>query len=73
MEQEKKLAAEAARLMGSRTSERKAAAARGNGAKGGRPFKPLSEIACNCGALEDDAHRALCLRGQAFRRRQSAQ
>jgi hypothetical protein len=64
---------DAARRLGSIRTEKKAAAARETGRKyghlGGRPLKPLSEIACNCGGVGLD-HKASCLRGQAIRRRQ---
>ena len=65
--------AEAARVMGSTRTERKAQAARSNGRKGGRPVKPLSQIACTCGAQADDVHTARCARGQAYKRRLTAQ
>lgn len=59
-------------MMGSTRTERKAAAARSNGRKGGRPVKPLTEIACTCGAQADDSHTARCARGQAYKRRVAA-
>lgn len=68
---------EAARMMGRARSEAKAEAARRNSllsiGKGGRPTKPLSEIACKCGvgdALE--GHKWDCPRGQAIKRRKKA-
>ena len=65
---------EAARLMGSARTERKAAAARENARKriqgGGRPFKPIAEIECTCGAGMELKHSSRCPRGQAIKRRQ---
>ncbi len=65
----------AMRAIGSRRTEKKAAAVRENGKKGGRPsgsIKPLSQLSCNCGATEDAAHKAACPRGRAYRRRKIA-
>jgi hypothetical protein len=68
---------EAARLLGSITTERKRASSAANIAKArnmnGPPLKKLSEIACTCtagDASEHTAHRSYCLRGAAVRRRQ---
>jgi flavorubredoxin len=69
-EQERQKVNEALSILRSIRTPKKAAASRENGKRGGRPVKPLSEIACNCGAERDDQHRASCLRGQAYRRRQ---
>lgn len=69
---------EAARLMGSIKTEKKAAAARANGFKpghpghqgGGRKVKPLTELVCSCDAGEaTEGHRWDCPRGQAIKRR----
>jgi hypothetical protein len=73
---ENELIRRAMSVIGSRTSEVKAATARKNGKLGGRPrgtLKPLSEIACTCGATEDAAHRATCPRGRTYRRRQKTE
>jgi hypothetical protein len=62
-------------VIGSRRTEAKAAAARENGKRGGRPTgtaKPLSEFACTCGAGELMKHRSNCPRGRATRRRMAA-
>ena len=68
---------EAARLMGSVTSELKAQRARENGRKAppgpGRSQLPLSEITCTCEAGEAlEGHRWNCPRGQAIKRRKKA-
>lgn len=68
---------EAARLMGSVSTEAKAAAARANGAKApagpGRNPKPLADYVCTCGAGNAiDGHKTTCPRGQAIRRRMKA-
>lgn len=71
---------EAARLMGSIRTEKKAAASRANGFKpgnkagknGGRPWKPISEVECNCtggDSIEASSHTWRCPRGQSIRRR----
>jgi hypothetical protein len=60
----------AMKMLGGRTSPKKAAAVRQNGAATRFVAKPLAELPCNCGSVEDDAHRATCPRGRAFRRRQ---
>lgn len=57
-------------LLGKRTSAKKAAAVRMNGAATRFQAKPLAELDCNCDALADDAHKATCPRGRAYRRRQ---
>jgi hypothetical protein len=59
---------EAARAMGSVKSERKAAASRENGKKGGGQIKPLEKIACNCGG-EGLEHKSTCPRGRVIRYR----
>ncbi len=66
---EKRILSEAARIIGSRKSPRKAAAARENGKKGGPPLKPLDSISCTCGGTGLD-HKAGCSRGRAIRYRQ---
>jgi hypothetical protein len=58
----------AARALGSVKTEKKAAASRENGKKGGGQIKPLEKIACNCGA-EGLEHRSTCPRGRAIRYR----
>ena len=69
---------EAARLMGSIKTEKKAAAARANGFKpghaghhgGGRKVKALTELVCSCGAGDTtEGHKWDCPRGQAIKRR----
>ncbi len=73
---ENELIRRAMTVLGSRTSEAKAAKARENGKLGGRPrgtLKPLSEFACTCGATEDAAHKATCPRGRNYRRRQKVE
>ncbi len=75
---EKKLAAAVA--LGSIKTEKKAAASARNGFKpgnkvsknGGRPWKALSEVACNCSGGESadaSAHTWRCPKGQSIRRR----
>lgn len=67
---------EAARLMGSIKTERKAASSRANGFKQGNPGspgrsrKPLSEIPCSCTAGDAlEGHKWDCMKGQAIKRR----
>lgn len=67
---------EAARLMGSIKTEKKARASRANGFKPGNPGSPgrarkrLTEIPCSCGAGEAlEGHKWDCMRGQAIKRR----
>lgn len=61
---------EAARLMGSVRSERKAEAARRNAQRAGRRVLPLSDIHCNCGAgSKIEGHKSTCMRGRAIKRR----
>lgn len=67
---------EAARLMGSIRTEKKAASSKANGFKpghtvvGGRKSEPLAEIRCTCEAGEAlEGHRWDCPRGQAIKRR----
>jgi len=72
---EEEVIRQAMRFLGARKSEKKTLSSRANGKAGGRPrgsAKPLAEIACNCGATEDGAHRATCPRGRAYRRRAKA-
>lgn len=75
-EQETVTRQEGARVMGGARSERKAQAARENGAKStseGRPPWPLEAYACTCGAGDVvERHRTTCPRGRAIRRRQKA-
>ncbi len=59
---------EAGRLGGRAKSDAKAAAARENGLKGGKPLKPLNEAVCTCGKDGLD-HPATCPRGRAIRYR----
>jgi hypothetical protein len=72
MAQKRMTVDEAGRLGGSVRSERKAEAARQNAKLSeGRPRKPLSDIACNCGAGDTvTGHKAVCLRGRAIKRRE---
>lgn len=70
---------EAARLLGSIRTERKAAASRANGFKPGHAFGagrkpvPLLEIPCTCAAGEAlEGHHWKCPRGQAVKRRIAA-
>lgn len=66
---------EAARMMGSRKTRRKAEAARANGARGGRPRgarKPLGLVECKCGAGDSMQHKSTCPKGRAIRRRLAA-
>lgn len=65
-EPSKKLLSEAARLMGSRTSERKKKASAENGQATRFKMKPLDTIPCDC---TTDKHKSTCLRGRAIRRR----
>lgn len=69
----------AARLLGRRTSPAKAAAARANGKRGGRPVRSVGEFRCTCGDVRR-VHAALqihphvqhccsCPQGQAIVRR----
>ena len=60
--------------IGSIKTPKKAAASRRNGQLyGGRPVKPLSEIACTCGRGDTlEGHPTTCPRGRAIRRRQKA-
>ena len=61
--------AEAARVMGQTRTERKAASSRENGKLGGSQIKPLSEVACTCGAGDSLEHRGGCPRYHAIWRR----
>lgn len=67
---------EAARMMGSATSERKRRTSAANGRlskNGGRPPLPLDQIACTCGRGDAlDGHPTSCPRGRAIRRREAA-
>ena len=67
---------QAAALMGSATTPRKAASSAANGKLGGKRMTPMSEIACTCGAGDvtvDDAgkplHPTTCPRGRVIRYR----
>ncbi len=68
---------EAARLMGSIKTEKKAQASRANGFKPGNPGSPgrarkaLSEFPCSCEEPDSlTGHKWDCMRGQAIKRRQ---
>jgi hypothetical protein len=68
---------EAARLMGSLTSDRKARSSAENGKLAppgpGRSPKPLEEYPCTCAVGDSlDGHRWNCPRGQAIKRRRKA-
>lgn len=65
---EAEILAAAFSILGSRTSPKKAAAVRENGKLGGRPFKPIESIPCDC---ESDDHKASCLRGKSLKRREA--
>ena len=58
---------EAARTLGSIRTEKKAAASRENGKKGGAVMKRLEDIPCICG--EGVEHKSTCRRGQAIKYR----
>lgn len=66
---------EAARLMGSVKSEKKAAAARANAQKTYKPMKALADIVCQCErpagelGLPPFKHKSTCLRGRAIKYR----
>lgn len=59
---------EYAREIGSIKTEKKAAASRENGKKGGGKLKPLESLPCNCDG-EGLNHRSTCRRGIAIRYR----
>jgi hypothetical protein len=59
---------EAARIMGSVRTEKKAGSSRENGKLGGRPLKRLEDIPCNCGS-EGLEHKSTCPRGRTIRQR----
>lgn len=66
---------QAASLMGSVRSERKAAAARRNAQKTYKPMKALADIVCGCAppdglGLPPFKHKSTCLRGRAIKYRQ---
>ncbi len=70
-------ASAAGRALGSIKTPKKAESSRLNGLKangaGGRPFKPLADIACTCSVGEVlEGHKSYCPRGQAIRRRKEA-
>jgi hypothetical protein len=75
---DKEAASQAARLLGSIRTPKRAAASKRNGLLGGRPQgteKPLSALECKCSATADgadNAHKTYCPRGQAWRRRQKS-
>lgn len=66
---------EAARLMGSVKSDKKAAAARINAQKTYKPMKLLADIVCTCERTAGDVglppfqHKSTCLRGRAIKYR----
>jgi hypothetical protein len=62
-------ASEAAAALGRIKSEKKAAAARENGKKGGGVIKRLETIPCTCGG-EGLQHKSTCPRGRRIRDRQ---
>lgn len=62
------LLSEAARTMGRVKSEKKAAAVRENGKKGGGQMKRLADIPCSCGE-GTTVHKSTCRRGIAIRYR----
>lgn len=64
------LRSEAARLMGSASSEKKRLAAIKNSEHTRFKAKPLSELACTCGKCPDDP-KTTCPRGRAIRRRKA--
>jgi hypothetical protein len=58
-------------FVASHTSERKAEAARINGASGGRPKKDPMTVRCNCGRVDSlDGHPTTCPRGKLLRERE---
>lgn len=63
---------EAARMLGSVKTPKKAASSVKNGRMGGKPPKPLPSIPCTCGAgSQTEGHRATCPRGRAVKRRKA--
>jgi hypothetical protein len=61
---------QAASLLGSARTERKAASSRENGKLGGRNLKPLAAIECTCGGGDTLNHKTTCPRGRVIRYRQ---
>jgi hypothetical protein len=59
-------ASEAARALGSIKTEKKAAASRENGKKGGTKIRPLESFTCTCGG-EGLEHKSTCPRGVRIR------
>ena len=59
---------EYARMLGSVKTEKKAAASRENGKKGGGPLKRLEDIPCTCGGTGLE-HKSTCRRGVVIRYR----
>jgi hypothetical protein len=64
-------ATEASQVLNQIRTEKRAAASRENGKKGGPPLKPLESIPCNCGG-ERLEHRSTCPRGRRIRTRRRA-
>jgi hypothetical protein len=69
---DEEILARAFSILGKRKTEKKAAAARENGRKGGRPQVPIEELPCKCSA-KNGVHTTACPRGRAIRRRADKQ
>ena len=69
---EEEILAQAFSILGKRKTEKKAAAARENGRKGGRPQVPIEDLPCKCKA-KNGQHTTACPRGRAIRRRAAQQ